>query len=118
MAFGGKENVFWTLAVEEQFYLLWPLVLILTPRRRLVVVALVMIALATTSKVSALALGSWLDFRLLPWQMDLLGAGCLLAVLVSGMANETSSSGSRSAAGPSSQLQRGARSRSRPSIGT
>ena len=81
MAFGGDESVFWTLAVEEQFYLLWPLVLIVTPRKRLVAVAIAMIALAQVSKLLPLAFGYPLSFYLLPWQLDLLGAGCLLAIL-------------------------------------
>ena len=81
MARGGTESVFWTLAVEEQFYLLWPLILIVTPRRWLVAVAIGMIVLAQVSKLSTLTFGYRLSFYLLPWQLDVLGAGCLLAVL-------------------------------------
>ena len=81
MATGGTESVLWTLAVEEQFYLLWPLVLIMTPRRWLVHVAIAMIAMSLVAKLVALAFGYWLSFYLLPWQLDVLGAGCLLAIL-------------------------------------
>lgn len=81
MATGGTESVLWTLAVEEQFYLLWPIVLLVTPRRWLVGVAIAMIAMSLVAKLIALAFGYWLSFYLLPWQLDVLGAGCLLAVL-------------------------------------
>lgn len=81
MASGGTESVLWSLAVEEQFYLLWPMVLVVTPRRWLVAAAATMIALSMVFKLVALAFGSWLSFYLLPWQLDVLGAGCLLAIL-------------------------------------
>ena len=35
-AWDGPASVFWTLSVEEQFYLLWPLAILLLPRRTLV----------------------------------------------------------------------------------
>ena len=81
MAMGGTVSVLWTLSVEEQFYLLWPMVLLVTPRRWLVGVAIAMIAMSVVSKLIALGFGYWLSFYLLPWQLDCLGAGCLLAIL-------------------------------------
>jgi hypothetical protein len=51
LAFGGEKTVFWSLAVEEQFYLVWPLLIALTSRRYLlhVTVAVVLSALAWKS---------------------------------------------------------------------
>lgn len=81
MATGGTESVFWTLSVEEQFYLLWPMAIVLAPRRWLAVVAVSTLPLALVFKLASLALGYWPSFYLLPWEVDLLGFGALLAVL-------------------------------------
>jgi len=43
---------FWSLAVEEQFYLAWPFVIRFTPHRRLPVVFGVMVAVAIASRVA------------------------------------------------------------------
>ena len=78
---------FWSLSVEEQFYLVWPaLILFLTWRgggRRRVVVALLVAVLAS------FALSLWLTdasparaFYLLPTRVWQLGAGGLLALLL------------------------------------
>jgi peptidoglycan/LPS O-acetylase OafA/YrhL len=78
---------FWSLSVEEQFYLVWPaLILFLTWRgggRRRVVVALLAAVLAS------FALSLWLTdasparaFYLLPTRVWQLGAGGLLALLL------------------------------------
>lgn len=82
VALGGRETVFWTLAVEEQFYLLWPFVIAFAPRRWLVPVILAMVGFSLLFKLGIVAAG--LDTsavtRLLFANFVLLGAGCLLAV--------------------------------------
>lgn len=83
IARGGPETVFWSLAVEEQFYLFWPFVIAFVPRRFLVATILGLAAVTLLFR-----LGIWLGGyntrtmgRLLPGNMILLGAGCLVAVV-------------------------------------
>jgi peptidoglycan/LPS O-acetylase OafA/YrhL len=83
IARGGPETVFWSLAVEEQFYLFWPFVIALVPRRFLVQTILALAAVSLLFKLGVL-LGGYNTRtvgRLLPANMILLGAGCLLAVV-------------------------------------
>jgi peptidoglycan/LPS O-acetylase OafA/YrhL len=83
IARGGPETVFWSLAVEEQFYLLWPFVIAFVPRRWLVAVILGMAGLSLLFKFGVAMNGynTREVTRLLPGNLTLLGAGCLLAVL-------------------------------------
>ena len=76
-------NHFWSLAVEEQFYLLWPLVILLTPRKHLWKSILVVVLMGPMWRSLALSMG-WkhIVFTYLPWSnFDCLGLGALLAVL-------------------------------------
>jgi len=82
IALGNPSNVFWSLAVEEQFYLLWPLVIVFTPRRYLpaATVGLILVSIACKSVVYLLGY-SLTDVRgLLPMNFELLALGCLLAL--------------------------------------
>jgi peptidoglycan/LPS O-acetylase OafA/YrhL len=83
IALGHPDNVFWSLSVEEQFYLFWPFVIAFAPRRYLLhaIAALVVFSLL-------FKLGVWLAGfntrdvnRLLFGNLILLGAGCALAVV-------------------------------------
>ena len=77
----------WSLAVEEQFYLLWPLLLIVLPprwlgRTTLVILPLAAVAAAVTfAAVAPPALGAELIYTMLPTRMLPLALGCYLAVL-------------------------------------
>jgi peptidoglycan/LPS O-acetylase OafA/YrhL len=44
---------FWTLAVEEQFYIFWPAIILLAPRRHLLTILLAMIAIAPIYRLLA-----------------------------------------------------------------
>ncbi len=80
---------FWSLAIEEQFYFLWPLLALLAPRRALVTVT-VALALMCIVLRAALLFGPHLvdaeiavklAYRATPTHMDGLLAGALLAIL-------------------------------------
>ena len=75
---------FWSLAVEEQFYLVWPLVMFALPKRAMAPVAL---SLATAALFIRLGLtyAGWSDgaiYVLTPCRMDSLAAGALAAILM------------------------------------
>ncbi|EWY38215.1 hypothetical protein N825_14565 [Skermanella stibiiresistens SB22] len=90
---GGQLSVFWTLAVEEQFYLVWPLLIMITPFRRLALLCLGAIVLTSLFKIAWLVL-DWRNpygYTLLISNLDLLGMGGLLAVLsFNGQSNDFS----------------------------
>lgn len=77
---------FWSISVEEQFYLLWPFILtILKTQRKLQIAAYIVIVVAPILRI-AFYVSPW------PWigdyafftHCDSLMFGCLLAILVSG----------------------------------
>lgn len=74
----------WSLAVEEQFYLLAPLVLRYVPKR---VLGAILIAVALGAPLLRIAVragfsnGPWLAFRLMPCRADSLAVGVLAALL-------------------------------------
>ncbi len=71
----------WSLAVEEQFYLVWPMVILLIPRRLLLPVILAAIATAPAARLALLlATGSHIAPLVLPVAvLDSLGIGALFA---------------------------------------
>ena len=79
-ALGNPETVFWSLSVEEQFYVIWPLTLALLPRRAFLPAALAMPLIALLFKIVSLKAGYWPSYTLLPFQLTALGAGCTLAI--------------------------------------
>ena len=81
--FGGRVRGpwhFWSLAVEEQFYLVWPFLVMWLPRRWLGKVLAVMIASAVLCRVPLMHFGYGTFYFTLS-RVDALGAGAVLALL-------------------------------------
>jgi len=84
-ALGGEDfglSHFWSLAVEEQFYLIWPLVVLLTTRRQLAWLCLTLIVTAFASRAVLSASGSneHVIYVLTYCRMDALAFGALGAL--------------------------------------
>lgn len=80
---GGQVSHFWSLAVEEQFYLLWPWIILFAPRRWLPGVALGLAALGPVFRyLVGTATGNDITPVLLPGCIDSLALGAYLAMTV------------------------------------
>jgi peptidoglycan/LPS O-acetylase OafA/YrhL len=73
---------FWSLAVEEQFYLAWPLLVWVLPRRRLALVCLGLVAGAFALRlgIHRTTFNATAAYVLTPARMDALALGALVAV--------------------------------------
>lgn len=89
-AFAARETIpglshFWSLAVEEQFYLAWPAVVLLARGRRLALVASALVAAGPLVRWAIVAGSGWPPgsaYRVTPGRIDELAMGALLAVAV------------------------------------
>jgi peptidoglycan/LPS O-acetylase OafA/YrhL len=75
---------FWSLAIEEHFYLFWPLVVFALARRprTLIAVSLAIALCATLARLSGSLMGLswWTTYTLTPFRLDGLALGAFIAV--------------------------------------
>lgn len=75
----GPLNTMWSIAVEEQFYLVWPWLVLLAPRRWLIGLFAAVIVTAPLCRLLSAPLGLNAVYRLTWCRMDLLALGAALA---------------------------------------
>jgi peptidoglycan/LPS O-acetylase OafA/YrhL len=79
---GAMFSHLWSLAIEEQFYIVWPIVILATPASRLARVCALLIVFSFVARTILVAMGmathGWL---LMPSRLDGLAAGSLVALL-------------------------------------
>lgn len=81
---GDKElTILWSLAVEEQFYLVWPFAVRLLSRRTLLWILVAVLCLEPVLRgLYTPRIGWWPMYILTPFRLDGLTAGSLLAILL------------------------------------
>ena len=80
-SFDSARLITWSLAIEEQFYLLWPTVVWFASQRALRRICIAMIVVAIATRFALLAVGFQHSHFLTPCRMDALAAGALLSQL-------------------------------------
>ena len=86
----GRFSPMWSLSFLEQFYIVWPFVVLVLPRRRLVPVLICMTALGPAWRL----LCYWQDYSAINWSVfplsscDSVGLGALLAVARLGLVSK------------------------------
>lgn len=80
---GGEGNQYWSLAIEEQFYLFWPLLILMVPHRSLRPTLAALIGIAVITRLGmVLAEQPYLVIKkFTPCCFDALGIGALMALV-------------------------------------
>src|SRR5579859_5429454 len=93
---------FWSLAVEEQFYLVWPIVVLCFARRSLLGICIVVtiLALALRSLLALAGAGAMAQLVLTPCRFDALCIGAFLALAIRSTGLDTVARAARLSLGP------------------
>jgi peptidoglycan/LPS O-acetylase OafA/YrhL len=79
----GRTSHLWSLAVEEQFYLLWPLVIAFMPRNRVLAISILLVITCPLVRLVCIALGgNNAAYEMMPARADTLAVGAILAILL------------------------------------
>lgn len=78
-AFAGQLSHFWSLAVEEQFYLVWPAIIFFTPRKFIPLTLIMGIALAIVFRYLIITPATEMGRLLMPGSLDSFCIGSLFA---------------------------------------
>lgn len=80
---------FWSLAVEEHFYLVWPVIVLWCNRQQLMLVSMTMLLASAVTRCAIIS-GGWLDSEtaamITPLRLDGLAIGALIAAISRGPA--------------------------------
>lgn len=71
---------FWSLAVEEQFYLFWPFIVLFVPIKRIQTILIILILSSPLLRLIWFLLGYQQLYSYLPMCIDTLGCGAILAM--------------------------------------
>ena len=79
----GPLGPLWSLAIEEQFYLIWPLLVLTRSRKTLVKISVAIVVLTPIVRllVTPFFPSHWIIYELTPFRLDTISSGALIALL-------------------------------------